>query len=142
MFRGRDSEHGFELWRSDGTHAGTSLVKEINHRGADTTLDAKVVRNLTRFGGEALLPDADEACTGSELWRSDGSADGTFIGEDINAPAVGGDEDLSAFRFCCPRGVGSPMVSAGGKLYFVANDGEHGHELWSTNGARRGARPS
>ena len=30
------------------------------------------------------------------------------------------------------------MVSAGGKLYFVANDGEHGHELWSTNGARGG----
>ena len=70
MPRGRDSEHGSELRRSDGTHAGTSLVKEINHRGADTTLDAKVVRNLTRFGGEAFF-QTDDGVHGSELWRSD-----------------------------------------------------------------------
>src|SRR6266436_1429761 len=33
-FQGNDGIHGPELWRSDGTAAGTSLVKEINS-GAD-----------------------------------------------------------------------------------------------------------
>ena len=75
MFRGRDSEHGFELWRSDGTHAGTSLVKEINHRGADTTLDAKVVRNLTRFGGEAFF-QTDDGVQGSNCGGQTGARTG------------------------------------------------------------------
>ena len=80
MFRGRDSEHGFELWRSNGTRAGTTLVKDINHRGADTTLDGYVVRNLTKFAGEAFFQTADDV-HGFELWRSDGSA-GDLHGEE------------------------------------------------------------
>src|SRR5215203_2217376 len=30
FFRARDSEHGVELWKTNGTAAGTSLVKDIN----------------------------------------------------------------------------------------------------------------
>jgi ELWxxDGT repeat protein len=39
LFGANDSIHGYELWRSDGTSAGTSLVKDINPGAPDSLAD-------------------------------------------------------------------------------------------------------
>ena len=61
---------------------------------------------------------------GSELWRSDGTPEGTHIVKDIN-PAFG-HSNIQNFS------------SLNGVLYFSATDGVHGHELWRSDGTEAG----
>src|SRR5262245_36651639 len=62
---------GAELWRTDGTEAGTVLVKDIRGgRGGSTPT------KLTNVGG-TLFFVANDATHGAELWASDGTAEGT-----------------------------------------------------------------
>jgi ELWxxDGT repeat protein len=61
-----------ELWKSNGTAAGTVLVKKM----AGTF-------NLTSIGG-TLYFVADDGAHGSELWKSDGTPAGTVLVKDIN----------------------------------------------------------
>ena len=55
--------HGRELWRSDGTKAGTVLVKDI-YRGDKGSLP----KQITDVGGTAFF-SATRPSTGRELWR-------------------------------------------------------------------------
>ena len=73
-----DSLHGQELWKSNGTAAGTVLVKDINPGPGDS-----LPRYLTNVNG-TLFFDANDGTHGSELWRSDGTAAGTQIVKDVN----------------------------------------------------------
>lgn len=65
--------------------------------------------------------------SGTELWITDGSGDGTRMVADIN-----------------PSGNGLPFgyngVEAGGVTYFRANDGTRGMELWLSDGTEAGTR--
>jgi ELWxxDGT repeat protein len=60
----RKGSRGNELWRSDGTTAGTKLVRDIKPgaKGSGT-------RNLTNVGG-TLFFDADDGRHGTELWKA------------------------------------------------------------------------
>ena len=66
-FRANDGVTGIELWKSDGTEAGTNLVKDIRpgSAGADAA-------NMTNVGG-TLYFGAFDSATGYELWKSDGT---------------------------------------------------------------------
>src|SRR6185503_14717569 len=74
----QDATHGAELWRTNGTPAGTRLVKDINH-GAGNSLPA----NMTGLGPK-LIFTADDGKHGLEVWRSDGTATGTILLKDVN----------------------------------------------------------
>ena len=63
-----DGVHGYELWKTDGTTAHTSLVKDIRD-GAE----ASGPDSLTVYNG-ALYFSADDGVHGNELWKSDGTA--------------------------------------------------------------------
>ena len=65
---------------------------------------------------------------GSELWRTDGSGLGTYLLRDI-CPGICGARDLWAY---------SNLAAAAGVLFFTANDGVHGNELWLTDGSALG----
>jgi ELWxxDGT repeat protein len=60
---------------------------------------------------------------GSELWRTDGTAEGTILVKDI-----------------APDGhsLAAPLLAFGEKLLFTANDGSTGEELWITDGTELG----
>lgn len=118
-------ENGEELWKSDGTGEGTVLVKDIHTQG-----DAAPEHLL--LVGEVLYFHADHEVHGTELWRSDGTEAGTYMVKDVNTQPTGVDSNTQG-------SVGSrEMVSLDGIIYFEANDGVHGRELWRSDGSSEG----
>ena len=100
-----------ELWRADGTAAGTGLVADVSPTGPSSPAD------LVVLGGAAIYFSADDGVSGRELWRTDGSDSGTFLVADI-----------------CPGLCASnPQALTGfhGRLWFIAETADEGRELWS-----------
>src|SRR3569833_2451856 len=62
-----DGAHGLELWRTDGTPAGTVLLKDINPGPSGSSPTA-----LTELAGKVVF-FADDGTNGTELWVSDGT---------------------------------------------------------------------
>lgn len=79
--------------------------------------------------GVALLALGDSLTTGCELWRSDGTPEGTQLVKDINPGQSGG---LTYME----RNV----LRIGNQVYFPADDGARGSELWVTDGTPAGTR--
>ena len=118
FFKGLDGVHGMELWKSDGTEAGTVLVRDIITGTGSSFYGAM----LTNVNG-AVYFSADDGVRGSELWKSDGTEAGTVVVRDIN-----------------PAGLSAPATgtNVNGVLFFKADDGAHGSELWKSDGTEAG----
>jgi len=76
-FRAFTLDTGYEIWRTDGTEAGTYLLKDINP-GPQGSFPAQ----LTAVNG-ALFFAAFDGDHGTELWRSDGTEAGTLLVKDL-----------------------------------------------------------
>ena len=113
---------GAELWKSDGTAAGTVLVEDINL----TASTGSSLANLTNFNG-MLFFSANDGVNGQELWKSDGTAAGTVLVLDVNPGSV----SASPANF---RVIGS-------MLFFTATTAANGAELWVTDGTPAGTVP-
>ena len=97
-------------------------MKDINPGPAGSHTDERDERPAEGpavFAG-ALFFDANDGASGVELWKSDGTPDGTVIVEDIR-PGAGhsSPSHLTVFK---------------NRLFFSAGDGIHGTELWSLAG--------
>ena len=130
-FSAIDAENGEELWVSDGTTAGTQLVKDIYPGSNDYgSYGDSYPRNLVEFNNK-LYFSANDNENGRELWVSDGTSEGTQLVKDINP-------DNSSFY----GNNSSPynLTEFNNKLYFSANDNENGRELWVSDGTTEGTQ--
>jgi ELWxxDGT repeat protein len=128
LFEAYDATLGWQLWRSDGTAAGTTLI-------TDLSLEANVSQyNLTRsiaeMGGSYYFSvDGPE---GTELWKSDGTITGTLRIGDVRPAGPDGIEKLV------------PGVVFQGKLFFLVNSFRGSGDvstLWFTDGTAAGTAP-
>jgi ELWxxDGT repeat protein len=130
-FAADDGTRGVELWKSDGTTSGTVLVKNINPGSASGYAFSSWPRELTAVNG-ILFFTAQTQTNGRELWRSDGTSAGTTLVKDIR-PGIDVFSNDQPFS-------GDPLhlTNVGGTLYFTADDGTNGRELWKSNGTSAG----
>lgn len=119
IFSADDRGVGAELWASNGTEAGTALLKDINpgQDGSDPSGDFAIADGVLYF-------TASDGEAGAELWRSDGTEAGTVRVKDINP---GSDSSAAAHH-----------TNVDGVVYFAADDGQTGRELWKTDGTADG----
>ena len=130
LYFGANTFNETELWKSDGTSVGTIMVKDINTVPDVHDPGSSVPRNLTAFGNK-LYFSASDGIHGAELWMSDGTVDGTVLVKDINP---GSDNGL----FPTNPQTSLPFTVLGNSLYFNANDGSNGYELWKSDGTTAG----
>jgi ELWxxDGT repeat protein len=123
FFFARDGVHGNELWKSDGTSAGTVLVKDINPGSASGVVASYAGNAMAALGSHVFFPATDG--TGTTLWKSDGTAAGTV--KVLDNPAGPGQlTQLASF------------TSVNETLFFTARDATHGDELWKSDGTAAG----
>jgi ELWxxDGT repeat protein len=119
-FRASDGTTGFELWKSVAPYTDATLVEDavagggINPGGGDSFPD-----DLTGVNG-SLFFSADDGVNGTELWKTDGTI--AAIVED----AVAGGGINPGVAASDPQG----LIDVNGTLFFSANDGTTGSELW------------
>lgn len=108
--------NGDELWISDGTAAGTVLLKDI----IPGTGDSGVNGAITTMDGIAYFDANSYSGGGSALWRSDGTAAGTYLLVDAGV--------TSAFP-------GAFTSYQGSTYFFMTNSGSSGnYSLWKSTG--------
>lgn len=136
-----------QLYSSDGTADGTTMLKDFNPE--DITLDLGRGRNCDNsfvLFNDLLYFAASDAIHGCELWSTDGTSGGTAMVEDI----LLGTRPCESRESCYPGTIGQGALDGikfknqaavfKGKLFFRANDGLHGEEMWSTDGTAGGAQ--
>ncbi|OAV43992.1 T9SS type A sorting domain-containing protein [Lewinella sp. 4G2] len=124
LFRAGTENEGTELWITDGTAAGTMLVKDINDDPSFRRGNSNP-NNFTEYQGKVYFT-AGAPGTGSELWVTDGTSDGTQLVKDIQPD----------------EGSGNPFdfIVFNDLIYFTANNGNDANssELWVSDGTEAG----
>ncbi|MGD1889022.1 MAG: ELWxxDGT repeat protein [Cyclobacteriaceae bacterium] len=114
---------GRELWKTDGTEAGTVRVKDFGVRNGQ-------IQELIAFNGEVYF-GAEDGVNGKELWKTDGTEAGTKMVRNINVAVdyngIGYDSNPSF------------ITVFDNELYFNAYDGRY-TQIYKTDGTTDGTK--
>jgi ELWxxDGT repeat protein len=118
-------QNSLELWRSDGTTAGTSMVTTVTANATQNELAYPVFEKV----GNKVVYIADDGVNGPQLWSSDGTLANTVRLTSATAPPT-------AFQ------VASPLSVIGGIAYFAISDGASSttSSVWRTDGTVAGTQ--
>ncbi len=133
---------GWELWRSDGTEAGTRRVRDINPGSADGihfNYEAATTEPFFAVVDDTLFFVANDGANGRELWRSDGTEEGTRQVADI-APGPLGIDGIPAGQYADAARWFIQMLPTPGRLYLTARPSGTALELWESDGTAAGTR--
>jgi len=111
--------NGAELWKTDGTDAGTVMIKDIF-----PGLGSGAPSGYVATSDGTVFFVATDGSRGYELWKTDGTEAGTVLVKDIWAGPA--------------NSIPSSLTPVGNRVYFFANDGVHGNELWVSDGTDAG----
>ncbi len=125
-FIGNDGINGGELWVSDGTSNGTKMLRDLYPGKSSSMLTLSF---MVEMGGLVYFAPREGGggipnTRGSELWKTDGTAEGTVIVKDI---VPGGNSSLV-----------NHLVATDDLIYFAAQNNEFGNELWVSDGTEEG----
>jgi len=146
MFFSAGEEGDYELWATDGTAAGTRLVKDVNPAGPSRP------SFMATLGGELFF--LADLPAGKELWRSDGTPEGTErvdslgtgkftlvrAGEELfllDEKAAGTDLlRTGGTELSLALSLPSPLLAyaVAGPRLFLAVGGSQARELWVAKG--------
>lgn len=120
------NKHGRQLWRSDGTAAGTGLIKRL-----EVPYNDYPITNLTAFRDQLFFSVGTKEA-GNELWRSDGTSRGTAMLKDLSPTP-----DDWIWRDP-PSSSPEQLTVMGNTLYFVTSQNSVNRGLWKTDGTAAG----
>ncbi len=124
-FGADDGIHGDELWATDGTTAGTAMLKDIRagrFPGIDLTVDAP----MRELNGRLYFNGSDSAQQYT-IWSTDGTAANT-----VQSIALPGADQFSSFIY--PH----LLEVANGSLYFSGSENKQPVAFWSSDGTQSG----
>lgn len=170
LFAADDGLIGREPWITDGTAAGTRLLRDVNPGAGGPAGDplGSSPGPFVPLGARAWFA-ADDGISGRELWSTDGTPAGTVRVRDVRpGPASSNPRDLvqagtrlffladvgasDALWTISPQGRvtrvrllqsgqrASRLMAVGKHLFFVVDSAETGPELWTSDGTRPGTR--
>ena len=116
FFSAYNATNGMELWKSDGTAAGTQLVKDI-YTGTTSGQPA----GFCKIGNDVIFKASSESNPG-KLWKTDGTEVGT-----TQIPIT------EPFFF-----VNNDMAKLGNKIIFFAHNTVDGFEPYVSDGTAAG----
>lgn len=114
-FTASDSLHGVELWKTDGTAAGTTLVKDI-----EPGINRSYISTMYHYAGKIYFSKSkgNGGVAPNELWVTDGTTAGTKFVTDL---------DVLVYS-----------MEYNGRLYVQASKPATRIELYSTDGTDTG----
>ena len=116
-FSADDGSTGHELWAHDFSNHSTWQVADINS-GSGTSWPGAYMHLLV---GDTIYFSASDGSTGEELWAHDTSNHSTWQVADIYSGASSSSSKPGFYM----------EILVGDTLYFSANDGSTGYELWA-----------
>lgn len=125
-FRANNGTNGFELWESDGSAAGTQLFLDITNFIINGEPFSTYPKNFTEYNGKLYFNGG----YGRILFVTDGTVAGTQEVKTINTSTgsstiTGSLENFNVYN---------------NRIYFTANDGTNGLELWESDGTPEGTQ--
>jgi ELWxxDGT repeat protein len=117
-FTADDGIHGTELWKLN-QQGNPILVADINLGSEESIGKGSYPSNIIEIDGN-LFFTADDGIHGRELWQVDAEGNATLV-EDINPGSDNSFPDSSS---------PTELIEVNGTLYFTADDGINGRELW------------